>query len=327
MENENAIGGSFDNNELKPRRMLTRKTKRTIFYISMIAFFIAQILLFYVYVNISMFTLAFEEYYEEGGRLMSRFAGLKNFAKAVSILRSPSGVDMLKMSGLMYCFHLAVGTVLALLLSYYIYKKLFLAEFFRVVLFLPSILSAVVMVLLYRYMVTDMYIYVAENWMGKTEVQGLLDNISTRMVMLVVYNLWMGYGLDVLLYTGAMSGINESIVEASELDGCSVLQEFWYVTLPSIFPTLITFIIGGLANFFTNQMHLYTFYGKTAPAQSVGYYLYIKNLGVAGYMPNKNENALTYSELSAFGLLTTLITMPIVLTVRYLLNKFGPRVD
>ncbi len=328
MENENVIGEGFENNQ-QPRRMLTRTTKRNIFYYGMMAWFILHVLVFYVYINLSMFTLAFEEYYEEGGRLLSRFAGIKNFQKIFGILASEEGWQMIKVSALMFCFHLGVGTVLALMLSYYVYKKLFLGEFFRVVLFLPSIISAVVMITLYRYMVNDMYIYISKEWFDKEVIGLLMGEMDTRMLAIIIYNLWMGYGRDVLLYTGAMSGINESIVEASELDGCTAMQEFWHITLPCIFPTLITFIIGGFANFFTNTLNIYTFAGKTSDIKSVGYYIYVKNLNSAsvGYLVDKSDKNLCYSELSALGLTVTFITLPVVLTVRYLLTKFGPRVD
>ena len=330
MENENVLGENFDNNNVKPRRMLTRKTKRTIFYICTIAFFIFHTLLFYVYVNFSMFALAFEEYYVEGGQLLSKFTWFTNFKYAIDIFLSPEGLGMLKVSTFMFLFHMCVGTVLALILSYYIYKKVFMSEFFRVILFLPSIISAVVMVTLFRYMVDEMYMEISKNWFNK-EVLGLLHSgEDTKMFAIIIYNIWMGYGMDVLLYTGAMSGINESTVEASELDGCTTMQEFWYITLPSIFPTLITFIIGGFANFFTNQMHLFTFYDRESTVKSVGYYMYVKSLSIAGYVKPKQTTGalrLTYSELSAMGLLITAVTLPIVLTIRFLLNKYGPSPD
>ena len=113
MENENIIGEGF---EQKPRRMLTRTTKRNIFYISVIAWFVLHVLVFYVYINLSMFTLAFEQYYEEGGRLLSKFAGFENFKKVFQILTSENGWQMIKVSALMFCFHMGVGTVLALFL-------------------------------------------------------------------------------------------------------------------------------------------------------------------------------------------------------------------
>ena len=105
------------------------------------------------------------------------------------------------------------------------------------------------------------------------------------------------------------------------------MQEFWYITLPSIFPTLITFIIGGFANFFTNQMHLFTFYDRESTVKSVGYYMYVKSLSIAGYVKPKQTTGalrLTYSELSAMGLMFTVIVVPLTLTTRRLLEKYGP---
>ncbi len=312
---------------VKPRYLMTRQTKRLIFYICTIALFIVETLIFYVYVNASSFVLAFQTYENTFSGYKASFAGWDNFKHIIDVLSRTENGGMLKNSLLMYCFTIGFSMPSALFISYYIYKKMVFSGFFRTILFLPTVISGVVMVCIYKYMVNDIYMIIFNQDTGL-----LKGDVDTAVYAVIGYMIWMGYGSDILLYTGAMSGINDSIVEASQLDGCNAIQEFWFVTLPSIFPTLITFIVTGLAHVFTNQMMLYTFWGKSAPITCVGYFMYINNTLSPGLVQNEGADLLgggylTYTQLSAMGLMVTAVTLPVVLIVRYLLNRFGPSVD
>ena len=155
---------------------------------------------------------------------------------------------------------------------------------------------------------------------------GLMDNPETTFPTLIAYNLWLGFGTNILLYSGAMSGINDSIVESAHLDGVNTIQEFVYITFPMIFSTFSTFIIAGLSGIFTQQLHLFSFYGSSAPAEirTLGYYIHISTLN-SGVI--RKQGFFTYSELSALGLMITLIVLPITFGVRALFEKFGPSME
>ena len=121
-----------------------------------------------------------------------------------------------------------------------------------------------------------------------------------------------------LMFSGAMSGIDESIIEASKLDGVSFFQELYLIVLPLIFPTVITFITVGVAAIFTNQMNLYSFYGSKAPndVSTLGYYFYRQTLKAA---------LGEYPYLAAFGILMSCISIPMTILVRKLLQKIGEK--
>ena len=121
------------------------------------------------------------------------------------------------------------------------------------------------------------------------------------------------------MYLGAMNSISESIVEAAQLDGITPLKEFVYVTLPMIYPTLVTFIVTGVAGIFTNQMNLFTFKGGILSYKdyTYGYYLFY----------NTSLGMEKYPAMASMGLIFTLIIAPITFLVRHLLEKYGPSVD
>ncbi len=307
------------------KKRMSRTTKRLIFSLLMVGLPIVQFLIFYIYVNFNSILMAFQEYSAnlDGLGYIVKFAGFANFEKAGAVIFSEYGASMVKNSLVLYACNLIIVMGLALIFSYYVSKKFAASGFFRVMLYVPHIVSSVVLALLYRYVVTDIYGYFTLKITGEMPIGGLLDNPDTQFIAVLFYNIWVGFGTNVMLFTNAMSGINSSIVESAELDGVNIVQEFFYIYIPMIFPTFITFVVTGMAGIFTNQMHMYTFFGTRGSYFDVlGFYLYREAQRAAVVGTN-----ISYSMLAAMGLMITCVIAPITLLVRKLLEKYGPRAD
>ncbi len=317
--------GRSSNIENKTTKMLSANNKKLIFYVCMMIPLLLQVCVFYVYVNISNISLAFSKYeLVDGVGFVGKIVWFENFKTVLQTLFSQKNVSMFGVSFVMYLFVFLVATPVSIIFSFYVYKKYPLAEFYRVILFFPQIISTVIMSSLYSYVVGEIYMLIT----GADKSLLSFSNPTTTIVLTVVfYNLWMGFGANVLLASGAMSGINESIVESCRLEGCSAVQEFIYITLPSIFPTITTFIVIDLAQILSNQMNLYTFFAQGAPegVRSIGYYLYVQTVHSAGFVDNGLY--MTYPQISAMGVMITFVVLPLTFTVRRLLEKFGPRTD
>ena len=190
---------------------------------------------------------------------------------------------------------------------------------------MPKILSSVVFALLFKGVVNDVYRTIMQDLTGNRAVMGLVDNPETRHVMIIFYNVWIGFGINVLMFSGAMSGINDSVIESAQLDGVNIVQEFIYITVPMIWPTFVAFFVVGLTGIFTDQASLHTLFGDSErKSATIGYTLYVYTTKAGLIFDGKNQ---TYSVLSAFGLILTLIVAPLTLGLRWLLNKVGPSVD
>lgn len=305
-------------------RFNSREKKRLAFYACFIALPLLQFCLFYIYTNFNSILLAFQTYIPNANATGYRieFAGFTNFVKAFQTI--VENFFMIKNSFIMFLCSTLLGMTLALLMSFYLYKRFVAAGFFKVILFMPQIVSHVVFAMLFRYIVNDVYPWIVLQTTGEN-IWGLLVNPETRFPLTVFFNLWVGFGVNVLLFHGAMEGINPSVVESAQLDGVNLAQEFWFITIPLIFPTFVTFLVLGLAGIFTNQMNLYSLYGAYAEELSTfGYFIYLNSsksdvVASVGY--------LSYSELSAVGLLLTLVVFPITFFTRKLLEKYGPSTD
>ncbi|MBR2375581.1 MAG: sugar ABC transporter permease, partial [Clostridia bacterium] len=310
--------------ERQPKKFNQRKKNRGIFYACMVALPLLQFCVMYIYVNFNSILLSFQEYIPNVGKLgyKVKFAKLSNYLKAWEEIERRT--YMLKNSLLVFFCSTIVGIVLALIFSFYLYKNYLGSGLFKVVLFMPQIISGVVFALLFKYMVTDVYKELYEMVTNKTTL-GLFDDNDTRFPTILFFNIWIGFGVNVMLFSGSMSGINESVVESAHLDGVNLIQEFWYITIPMIYPTLVTFIVVGLAGIFTNQAHLYTLFASSADTVSTyGYFMYVQTLKAD---VTENINNMSYPELSAMGLMMTLVVFPLTVGVRKLLEKCGPSVD
>ena len=307
------------------KRINYRKRKRLLFFAALVAFPIIQFSICYIYVNFNSFVLAFQhyEYAKEGLGFDVTWVGFDNFKESVSILAERT--FMFKNSFLNFFWTVLVGLTLALTFSYYIYKKYPLSDLFRLVLFMPKILSGVVFCLLFKYLANDVYVYFMKTVMHVEEVTGLLDGMDTKLGAVLFFNVWIGFGVNVLMFTGSMSGIDESVVESAHLDGVNTVQEFIYITFPLIWPTFVSFFTISVAGFFTDQMGLHTLFGTAANDLSTfGYYLYVNT--AAGELI-KDGSTPPFTVLSAMGLMMTAIMLPLVLGLRKGLRKYGPSTD
>lgn len=300
--------------------LATKRKNQLIFYVVLMAIPIAQFCLFYIGVNINSILLAFKSYdYSTGVYWWVKFdnfiAIFKDLATDISLISS------IKNSLILYVFGTFVGLTLAVLFSYYIYKRGLFSGAFKVILFMPSILSSVVLVIVFKYFVESAIPIIWEDIFG-IKIKGLLQNTGTQFTTILFYTVWAGFGTQILLFSGAMSEISESVVEAANLDGITPLKEFWYITVPMIWPTLVTFLVVGIAGIFTNQMNLFNFYGTEA-----NYSLYTFGYFIYRSMKATNTTIADYPYLSALGLVLTLIALPLTLVIRSLLEKLGPKVD
>jgi ABC-type sugar transport system permease subunit len=293
------------------------KRNKLIFYIAVMALPCLQFIIFWVAVNINSIMLAFRDYHPESNTYT--FYGFQNFVDVIKDLERIAFMKTaFKNSFLVYFISLFVSVPLGIIFSFYLYKKKPMHKTFKTILFLPHIISSLVMVLLYKYFVDRAIPGVYEAITGKT-MQGLLANMETALSSIIFYGIWAGFGTSSMMYLGAMNGISDSVVEAAKLDGITPLKELWYITLPLVWPTFVTFIVVGLAGIFTNQLGLYNFYGEKAPYQfyTFGYYLYVET---------KNALLDKYPYLAATGLCITAIVAPLTVLLRKALDRFGPSV-
>ncbi len=292
---------------------LQNSLKKNTFYFILLLWPLIHFLVFYLYVNLNSILLAFRSYDFDKKQFVG--FGLDNIKKAFEFFTLPYFKYSIKNSCVAFGVSFFIGTPLGLLFAFYIYKKMLFHNFFKFLLFLPSIIPSVAMVLIFMYFTEEAYPDLA-NLLFNTQVEGLLQNPNTAFATVIFYTLWAGFGTSVVMYASAMSTINESVVEAAKLDGAGPLREFISITFPSVYSTFSTFLVVSVAGFVTNQLNLYTFFSTNAEPKfyTIGYYLF-REINVSG--------KLQYPYLSALGIVLTICVAPLTFLVKYLVNRFG----
>ncbi|GAB2858390.1 carbohydrate ABC transporter permease [Lentzea nigeriaca] len=105
--------------------------------------------------------------------------------------------------------------------------------YFRLLVYLPVMLPPVVTALLWK------WFYDPGPGLFNSALRGLdlptsqwLDSSSTSMISLVLVITWANMGSATLIYLAALQTIPGELYEAADLDGASILEKIWHVTIP-----------------------------------------------------------------------------------------------
>ena len=297
------------------------RKKKKLFYLSVIILPMIQFIIFYIVVNANTFALALQNYeYTADGTLLSDFVWFQNFKDVFyNLFHQTELVHSIGNSFIAYLVGLVFSTMLSLLFSYYIFKRCFFANGFKIMLYLPNIVSVMVLSVMYNFLLNRGIPDVINRVNPDLEMLGFLKNPDTRFKAVLFFTVLVSFGVNVLIYAGTMSGISPSILEAGQVDGVNGVQEFFRIVLPQVYPMMVTFLVAQLATIFTNQINLFNIYGLDAEKDmyTFGYYMYRE---ITYY----KDDLTKYPDLSALGLLLTAVAVPLTLGARRLLNKLGP---
>lgn len=296
------------------------RLKRALFIVSFIGIPILHFALFFIYTNADTIFLSFQTFENMTGGY--KWVGMRNYKEFFSYFTQSNSILPKAIRNSIYFFLLNDFIILPLsfISAFFLYKKMPLANVFRILFFLPSIISVVVLTMLFSFMF-DSSIGVFDSLLRQLGLQHLIPELGwfgdkrTAMPLLLVYCIWAGIGYNVVLLSGAMSRIPHEIIESGKLDGMSMFCEMRTITLPLVGSTISTLLMMGVTVIFTLFMQpmLITNGGPNGETYTIA--LYIVN-------SIRNEGNLTMG--ATVGILCALIGTPIVICVRKVLEKIFP---
>jgi raffinose/stachyose/melibiose transport system permease protein len=204
-----------------------------------------------VFMIIPVFSALGYSLFEWHGMVQGPFVGLKNF---VTLFQDPQISEMFyrafRHNLIYFAVSMVLKNVIAFYLAYLIFKKYRGAEWFKVIFFVPRLLSLIVVGFLWNLILSPNFGALntflkkigleqwAVPWLGQT---------STALYSIIFVNAWYVIGFGVLIYLAGLQAIPEDVLEAAELDGCTGSKQIWRVILPLSMPsitimTILTFI-------------------------------------------------------------------------------------
>jgi multiple sugar transport system permease protein len=207
-----------------------------------------------------------------------RWVGLNNYLR---LFGSADFWQVLGNTGYFAVMTVLLGTVVPLLVAVGIERLAKGRGLLRTVYFLPAIVSLVAAGLGFRWLFqTDGAINAGLQGLGMKPVEWL-SSTTWAMPVLIVLSSWQQVGFNLVSFLAGLQTIPASRYEAAELDGANGWQQFWYVTLPGLRPTLVlavvTTAIFSLRSF--EQVYAVTGGGPMNSTNLLTYYVYDRAFG------------------------------------------------
>lgn len=273
---------------------------------------LVSFLVFYVYVNFSSFGMAFTD-------RMGEFT-MGHFARVWHEFQLPSSQIREAFSNTLLTFGvLLVAYPFKVLVSYFIYKKIPFAGFYRIVFFLPTIIFSVCIALVFNRMIGPNGI-IAE-WAGKLwhldyTPELLADSHFANLVVLL-HMLWLGFPGDLIIWGGTFARVSEEVLESGRIDGTSWWTEFTKIIVPMVWPTVALQMILMFCGLFNSSGQVFLLTRGQYGTMTVSAWMYIYLQEHSG----GNYTSSVYNYMSAFGLVITVLAVAISTVVRKLSSR------
>lgn len=150
--------------------------------------------------------------------------------------------------------------------------------------------------------------------LGMDPVFFLADERYFRPII-VLSSVWKESGWGTIIYLAAITGISAELYEASTMDGASKLQNLWYITLPSIKPTIVVMLILQMGKIMSNGFEqIFILQNPQNLAVSEVFETYTYRIGMLGGR---------YSFATTVGLFTSVISAAFLLASNKIANLLG----
>jgi ABC-type sugar transport system permease subunit len=122
------------------------------------------------------------------------------------------------------------------------------SNFFRGVFFLPTVLSLVVIGIVFGFLLSPQFGILVPilSFFGVDSAPDLLGNPASALYTLIGIETWRSFGFAMFLFVAGLKALDHHLVEAARIDGASSWQIFWHITLPQLRPVtlMVSTLIG-----------------------------------------------------------------------------------
>ena len=201
-------------------------------------------LIFFEFMPLFGLVICFQDFKLSKGILHSKWIGFENFNYVFTmypnfwrIVKNTIEIALLKL-----CFGFTAPIIVSLMLHEVknrIYKRSI-----QTLVYIPHFVSWVILAGVLRTMLdpqNGMVNYLIGIF-GQKPIY-FLGNNSTFRSVLIVSDVWKGFGWGTIIYMAALTGVDPALYEAATIDGATRLQRALHITLPAIMPIIVLNLI------------------------------------------------------------------------------------
>ncbi|MBR5181663.1 MAG: sugar ABC transporter permease [Clostridiales bacterium] len=240
---------SLSSADLQPKKVNKwAEARRQPFLLISSALLLIYGIIFY-YVPVLGWITAFQDYKPAKGFLKSQWVG---FAKFQKLFENKTFFlafrNTLAMGVINLVFHFVTAIAFALILNEV--RVMFAKKFVQTISYMPHFLSWIIVTAIVRDILASDGI-VNEFLMNVCGNDKAIDFFAVKGYfwwIVAAANVWKETGWNAIIYLAAITAIDPSLYEAADMDGASRFQKVWYITLPSLRPTIMILLLINIGN-------------------------------------------------------------------------------
>ena len=256
--------------------------------ISAYLFLIPSLIFFVGFVVAPMVICLVYSFFDMGlDKSATTFVGLSNYVK---MFNDPVFLKGFLNTVIIVLVAVPTVTAFSLWVSSAIYQmKAVTRSFFRCVFYLPVVTGTVAVTVVWKWMfnpynglLNQIFDTVGFDWLG---------NPKTAIWCVIMILFTTSIGQPIVLYVAALGNVDQSLVEAAQVDGATKLQVFWKIKWPQIKPTTLYILVITTINSFQcfALIQLLTSGGPNHATDTIMYYIFhtvyrYQNFGYANAM-------------------------------------------
>ncbi|MFC1674982.1 carbohydrate ABC transporter permease [Candidatus Omnitrophota bacterium] len=204
------------------------------------AFVLPAVLIFGIFYIVPLFWVLQLSMHQWDGILPTRvFVGLRNFAE---IAQDKIWWQSMGHAGYITLIALTFQNALAFALALACDRQIRLKNFYRVLFFIPPVLSPVVVGLVWQWILDGNY-GLLNHWLTNLGLQEItrnwLSDPKTALTTVAIVHSWKGFGWGFLIFLAGLQTIPRQLYEAARVDGAGAWHSFKNITIPLMIPVAV----------------------------------------------------------------------------------------
>ena len=196
--------------------------------------------IFYIIPFIWVFQLGLYDW--DGISFTKVFVGLQNFKEI--FFQDGNWWQSMWNASYITLIALTFQNILAFMLALACDREMKMKNFYRVIFFIPPVLSEVVVGMAWRFIINDID---GANIINRTLIgmgfgnfaHNWLSDPNTALTTVAIVHCWKGFGWGFLIFLAGLQTIPRELYEAARVDGASAWQSFKKITIPLMIPVMV----------------------------------------------------------------------------------------
>ena len=197
---------------------------------------------FALYPMVDVVGLSFQKW--NGLDPVKEFVGFKNYADIFT--KDPVFWGAFRNTVIWTLMSVVFPPIIGLLLALGLNQPIFGRNTLRAIYYLPVIIAPIAVATMWRWMYDPFFGLFAQmltNWGFGTSIPDFLGNREIALYSVFVAYVWQQVGFSMVLFLAGLQNVDQSLVEAAQIDGANRWKLFKHVTLPAIMPTITIVLV------------------------------------------------------------------------------------